>query len=246
VDIKKIELFKTSTKTISYQEIGDITYKRNSRARRLSISINRSSGVKVTIPGTLSFRSAETFVLSKSAWIIEKIDHFKKTQIIISPSEEFKTRRHALLFEPADVEKITVKIRLNKIIIIYPESLNVSDELVQVAAKKGIENAYRLEAKEILPQRVDEIAGKYGFKYNKIGIKRSTSRWGSCSARNNINLSLFLMKLPDMMVDYIILHELCHTVHKNHGPKFWAALDKLTDGKAKSLSKQVRRYKAGI
>lgn len=236
----------TSKKIINYPKIGDITYKRNSRARRLSISINNSSGVRVTIPGTLSFRSAESFVLSKSEWIIEKVEFFSKKEDLIIQSGAYKTRAHTLLYFPVNSTKIIVKIDSTNINVFYPEHLDISNNQVQIATKKGIENAYRLEAKEMLPQRVDLIAKKYGFRFNRISIKRTTSRWGSCSSKDNINLSIFLMKLPDELIDYIILHELCHTVHKNHGPKFWAALDQITEGNAKKLSKEVKRFKTGI
>ena len=239
-------MFKTANKTVTYPGIGNITYKRNSRARRLSISVKNSSGVKVTIPGALSFRSAESFVLSKSKWIVEKVEYFSSRETKFTQSGVTKTRNHTLEFLPINTDKIAVRVKLPSINVYYPESIEISNDQIQNAARKGIENAYRIEAKEILPPRVELLANKFGYKYSRISIKKATTRWGSCSARNNINLSIFLMKLPDTLIDYIILHELCHTVHKNHGPKFWAELDRITEGNAKKLSKEVRTYKAGI
>jgi predicted metal-dependent hydrolase len=246
VGTKKVTLFSTTKKIVSYPEIGNITYKRNTRARRLSISINNSTGVKVTIPGTLSFRSAESFVLSKSQWIIEKVEYLSKREVNIIQTDTYKTRHHTLLFIPTEHQKISIKLVPDYIQVYYPNNLEISSEKIQLAARKGIENAYRSEAKEMLPNRVEHLANKFGFKYNKVAIKKSTSRWGSCSSRNNINLSIYLMKLPDVLIDYIVLHELCHITHKNHGPKFWAALDQMTGGDAKKLSKEVRRFKTGI
>lgn len=239
-------MFKTSNKTVNYPGIGNITYKRNTRARRLSISVKNSSGVKVTIPGTLSFRSAESFVLSKSKWIIEKVEYFSTKETKLIQSGEIVTRNHTLHFIPTNKDKIVVKIKSNIIAVNYPNNIDISSDQVQSAARKGIEHAYRIEAKEILPERVELLAKKYGYKYTAVSIKKATTRWGSCSSKNNINLSIFLMKLPDQLIDYIILHELCHTVHKNHGPRFWAELDRITDGNAKKLSKEVRTYKAGV
>ena len=86
--------------------------------------------------------------------------------------------------------------------------------------------ALRKEAKKILPQRLEELAKKHGFKYNKVAIRNAKTRWGSCSYRNNINLNLHLARLDGDLIDYVILHELCHTVEKNHGAKFWALLHK--------------------
>lgn len=246
MDIKKIILFRTTNKTVNYPGIGNISYKRNSRARRLSISIKNSSGVRVTIPGTLSFRSAESFVLSKSKWIIEKVEYFNSKETKLIHSGVYKTRNHTLHFIPTQSDKIVVRVKTPDINIHYPENIEVTNEQVQSAAKKGIEHAFRIEAKEMLPEKVKLIAEKFGYKYTKVAIKKATTRWGSCSAKNNINLSIFLMKLPDELIDYIVLHELCHTVHKNHGSKFWAELDRNSNGNAKLLSKEVRKYKAGI
>jgi len=246
LDFKKIELLKDNYKTVDYPGIGLITYKRNLKARRLSISVKNSAMVKVTIPSTLSFRSAESFVLSKSKWIVEKVEYFNKAKVNFSEATTFKTREHTLNFVPTNNNKILVKLEQGFINVLYPLGIEVSSKPVQEAAKKGIEFAYRYEAKKYLPNRVEQLAKQFGFKYGKIGIKKASTRWGSCSPKNNINLSLFLMKLPDNLIDYIILHELCHTVHKNHGPKFWSELDRLTQGNAKQLSKEVKKFRASI
>lgn len=83
----------------------------------------------------------------------------------------------------------------------------------------------RKDAKAYLPKKVEELAQKHGFHYKKVSIKAMRTRWGSCSYFNNINLNLNLMKLEDELVEYVILHELCHTVEKNHGPRFWELLE---------------------
>lgn len=244
MDFKEVDLI--SSKIVDYPEIGKISYKRNLRARRLSISIRHTTGICVTIPGALSFRSAESFVLSKSKWIIEKVEYFNTHTTKIDQSNGYKTRNHTLKFIPYNSETIQVKIVSPFINVYFPEYLSISNYQIQSIATKGIELAFRIEAKEYLPQRVDLIANKYGFKYTKLSIKKSKTRWGSCSSKDNINLSIFLMKLPDELIDYIIIHELCHTIHKNHGPKFWEALNHYTNGNAKNLSKEVKQYRAGI
>ncbi|MDR3328515.1 MAG: M48 family metallopeptidase [Prevotellaceae bacterium] len=100
----------------------------------------------------------------------------------------------------------------------------------------------RRQAKQFLPQRVAALAARHGLSYSRITIKNIHSRWGSCSAQNNLNFSIYLMHLPDDLVDHVILHELCHTVHKNHGPKFWALLDSLTNGAAKQQAALLTKY----
>ena len=97
-------------------------------------------------------------------------------------------------------------------------------------------------AKEHIPERVAYFAPAVGVKYGKITIRKQRSRWGSCSSRNDLSLSLHLMKLPDRLIDYILIHELCHTLHRNHGPAFHALLDRMTGGKHRLLQKELRDY----
>ena len=75
--------------------------------------------------------------------------------------------------------------------------------------------------------------------------RRATrSKWGSCNGRNDLSLSLYLMTLPEHLRDFVILHELCHTVHHDHSPRFHALLDRLVGGKEKLLNKELRSYRA--
>lgn len=100
----------------------------------------------------------------------------------------------------------------------------------------------RAAAKATLPQRVAELASLHGLKYGKVSIRASRSKWGSCSAVGNISLSLFLMILPEHLRDYVILHELAHTVHHNHSPRFHALVNSLTDGQEKTLARELKEY----
>jgi len=100
----------------------------------------------------------------------------------------------------------------------------------------------REKARKQLVKRLDELSQTYGFKYNRVFIRNQKTRWGSCSAKNNINLNVNLVRLPDELIDYILLHELVHTCVKTHGRRFWDGLNKLI-GDAKGLDRQLNRYK---
>lgn len=108
--------------------------------------------------------------------------------------------------------------------------------------RKAAELLLRQRALEYLPGRTAELAKLHGFSYRRISIRGSRTRWGSCSAVNNINLSIHLMQLPYHLIDYVILHELVHTIHKNHSPVFWQLLNQHT-GNAKALAREVRKYR---
>ena len=107
------------------------------------------------------------------------------------------------------------------------------------------ETALRRRAQSALPARLAQLARQHGFQYSGITIRKSRTRWGSCSSKKSINLSLYLMMLPDHLIEYVLLHELCHTVQMNHSPAFWALLDRCTGNKAKALKKEIREYRLG-
>lgn len=106
---------------------------------------------------------------------------------------------------------------------------------VQPASDSEVEQL-RKQAKDELPSRLVQLASRYGFEYNRVTIKHNATNWGSCSARNNINLNLNIVRLPHVLQDYILLHELCHLRHHNHGHAFHLLLEHvLTDNLLKSV-----------
>jgi predicted metal-dependent hydrolase len=109
-------------------------------------------------------------------------------------------------------------------------------------ARRLAEEALRKKALAWLPGRTAELSSIHGFSFNKVTVRASRSRWGSCSASNNINLSLYLMQLPSHLIDYVIIHELVHTVHKNHGPLFWQLLE-MHAGGARALAAEMKKYR---
>ncbi len=121
-------------------------------------------------------------------------------------------------------------------------------ERVSKSTPKTRENEAVIEerrklAHKILPKRLDELARKYGFKYAKVFVKNQRTVWGSCSYRNNINLNLNLVALDSEFIDYVLLHELTHTVHKNHQKAFY---DLLTKNMPNALDIQKRLKKIKI
>ena len=96
--------------------------------------------------------------------------------------------------------------------------------------------ALRRKAKDELPGRLAELASRYGFSYNRVAIKHNATNWGSCSSKSNINLNLNIVRLPRVLQDYILLHELCHLRHQDHGHAFHLLLEHvLTDNLMKLL-----------
>jgi predicted metal-dependent hydrolase len=153
----------------------------------------------------------------------------------------FHTREHRLRLSGHGKNTIQIVIKNRIIYVFYPENADVRDIRIQKSIRRAITEAWRIEAKNHLPLRVKELAAKHGFKYAGVYVKNAGTRWGSCSSSNNINLNVQLMRLPQHLTDYVILHELAHTVQKNHGKDFWALLEKVT-GNARGLDRQLKKF----
>ena len=104
--------------------------------------------------------------------------------------------------------------------LLFDESFKLADA-AQSKASLMFERWYRTQAKMIINERVDVYARQYNFQYKRIGITSARTRWGSCSANGSLNFSWRLMMAPIEAIDYVIIHELVHTVVHNHSRQFW-------------------------
>ena len=120
----------------------------------------------------------------------------------------------------------------------------------QKALRDVLVEVLREEAKILLPQKLSYFSDQYGFHFHKVTIKHNSSNWGSCSRAGNINLNLNLIRLPEPLCDYVLLHELCHLKEPNHGPRFHALLERLCLSNIRHLidlgSPDAMKYRASI
>lgn len=226
----------------NHPSLGTITVVRSTRARRLSLSIRATGAVRLTIPPGISQPEALRFLHEKAEWVIharERLALRHPPQMIELP---YATRNHVLELNPSACLNPAFRITAGVIRVSYPALLRYDTPQVQEVIRQAIEEAWRIEAKTYLPQRVHILCKTLGFHCGVITIRNSRSRWGSCSGTDNLSLSLHLMKLPDSLIDYVIIHELCHTRHKNHGAKFHTLLNQMTGGKHPQLRQELKRY----
>jgi predicted metal-dependent hydrolase len=99
----------------------------------------------------------------------------------------------------------------------------------------------RAVARRIIAQRLETLAQRHGFSYQRLFVRSQKTRWGSCSMQNNINLNVHLICLPSELMDYVILHELVHTRIKDHSIQFWNCLAQCIED-PKALDRELTRY----
>ncbi|MBA7577053.1 hypothetical protein ES708_18899 [subsurface metagenome] len=232
-------------KKVFVDGIGNVLFIKKPKVKNINIRLYADGRVKVTLPVYSSWSQAIKVVRNKILWILKQRKKLKmrerKQQIIINSDTVFPYLKHKMELIPVESTRGKIKAHNGILKIFYPDGINIEDKRIQDFIRKGITEAMRIEAKKFLPQRVENLAGKYGFSYRKVFIKNAKTLWGSCSSKNNINLNLHLMRLPEKLQDYIIIHELAHTVHRNHSMKFWKQLD-LYVGDARLLAKELKSY----
>ena len=175
-------------------DVGEVILRKGRGRKRITLRVSPHSGVTVSMPWFVPYKTGLDLFLKKKDWALETIEH-QKNKLIDQPAPT-----------PSEIETM------------------------------------RKEAKRVLPVRLAELARIYSFEYNQVRIKNNVSNWGSCSRKGNINLNLNLMRVPEDLRDYVMLHELCHLRHPNHGPAFHALLESLCPGH-RAKEKELRKYR---
>jgi len=227
------------------KDFGDIEFVRNLRSKYIRVRI-LADGLKVSLPGGATESEAIKFLDSKRKSILTKQKNLRIKKENHALELNFDTSIQTLTFVVSvkAVERTDIFIALKEgiLTIEFPARGNLQSESAQKHCWNGINYFLRKEAKRLLPNRTKQLAGKFGFHYADVKIQSSKTRWGSCSRSRSINLSMYLMLLPSQLVDYVILHELCHTKEMNHSDKFWAWMDRVTENKSKALRAELKQF----
>ena len=163
--------------------------------------------------------------------------HQKKVAYTLKVSNRARRMRLAIYCDGAFV--VTVPQNMNQGLVeqfIIKKSQWVLDKLEYFKSFSGtlfIKSTkkdfadHKEEALALAERRVEHFNKIYKFRFNKINIKNQKTRWGSCSRKGNLNFNYKIALLPQRMADYIIVHELCHLAHADHGPAFYRILQRL-------------------
>lgn len=224
-------------KKFQVAELPVVIYKRKT-SRSLRLSISHGGQVRVSIPLWAPYSAGVGFAQSRLEWIRQQLP---VSRALLTEGHAIG-KSHRLHFVTANIDKATVRLRQNEILVQYPVELSLSEPEVQAAAERGSLRALRLQAETLLPQRLHQLAEKHGYTYENVSVKRLKSRWGSCDQHRNITLNLYLMQLPWNCIDYVLLHELAHTRVMQHGPKFWAEMARVLPD-VQQMRKLMRTYR---
>ena len=234
------------------EPFGIVTVKRRTGARSIRIRIEADS---LTVSADL-YTSAEEIIRlledNKEA-ILKKQESQKSKKQLITDNFEITNRYFSLCIRIDDKLKkhlLALETEHNSMPYRFVLRCNVNvdfnDTATQELLLKVINQTIRKVAQKPLEERTKQIASQLGFEINTVRTKLEKSKWGSCSSKKNINLSAYLILLPERLTDFVIIHELCHLKEMNHSPRFHALVNQYTGGRERELEKELKRYSINI
>jgi predicted metal-dependent hydrolase len=204
-------------------QLPEIKRQTRSNAQRLRLRI-RADGIFLTLPPLVSEHLIQRFLAESQSWMLE---HWQKLNTTPRVQSVAQLVDGELLSFPIWEKQWRIQLiaEPSKIIVEQGDCLLIS----QQHAEKRLKHWVLQQAKLLLPIRLAQLAAKHQFNYRQCTVRHAKSRWGSCSSQGNISLNAALVFLPAALLDYVLLHELCHTRQMNHSKQFWAEMQKVDD-----------------
>jgi len=205
--------------TITDKEFGTITVRRSPRSSHVKISVAPNGTLRASMPMYAPMLMLKRLITSSR-------DELRDMIRVQRPAMELQNgmpigKSHTLVVIPA--AKSTVEVSRNKqqITVKLPADTDLNDPAVVEKVREVTIAALRIEAKSYLPKRLAFLANDMNCTYERVRFSHASGRWGSCSSSGTISLNIALMKLPHELIDYVLIHELCHTKQMNHSDAFW-------------------------
>lgn len=244
-----------ASQIIEVEGIGPITVKRRRGQKSTTLRLSRKGEVVLGTNFSTPLYMLKKFAVDNRAWLEQiKSKAGYHDAINIYDGQELSSR---LKFEivvdgclDSGEKKFSYRKGSDRVLIKVSSEFNDLDSVrLEEAERKELDKqvikALRYEAKEFLPVALKQVSIRMGVQYNSVTIRDTSSRWGSCSSNNDINLSLWLMILPKDLIIYVLVHELAHVAHKHHGKEFWDEVKRWIPNH-KELRFKLKKYSAQV
>ncbi len=199
-----------------------ILFAKRKGTRIIRLSMKSDGTIRVSVPYGVPELLAKRFIMQKRDWILEHI----KPKTLLSDGQHIG-KNHTLSVVEGTSTRSHSKITDTEIRVTLPQGTTATSTEAQKTIRKACEKALLAESERLLHQRVDTISKKSGIAYNSVTVKKLKSRWGACDNRNNLSFNTYLIQLDWALIDYVICHELAHTIHHHHQKSFWELVEQL-------------------
>jgi len=202
-------------------EFGDISVRRSVRASSIRISVAPDGTLRASLPPYAPLFVLKRMVQSSRTELRSMLERQAPSYDLHSGMEIGKSHRLTIV----RAERTAIKRYKQQITVVLGPGDQITDPKIERQVRDEIATALRVEAKSYLPNRLKYLARQLDCTYEKVRFSHASSRWGSCSTSGTISLNIALMKLPFELIDYVIIHELCHTKQMNHSKGFWRLVE---------------------
>jgi predicted metal-dependent hydrolase len=226
-------LVNMATNLLQDAEFGAVTIRRSHLSRSLRLKVNERGDVVISMPKRAPLYLAKK-LLDDARDQVRRTVQKTQTQLVVLQNGELIGKSHRLVIRDSD--ELSGRLIGTFIEITVPSHLAVDSLEVQDYIKQFALKALRTQAKAYLSRQLQILADQYSFSYSNVRFSNAGTRWGSCSSTGTISLNVWLMQLPFELIDYVIIHELCHTRQMNHSQEFWALVEAILPN-----YKQLRR-----
>lgn len=229
----------------TYPHIGSVEIVVNKRLKRINLNVQKTGVVRLSMPHIKYLPEAEKFLQQRTDWILktkQTVEQRLQKKPLLSNTENITPQHNLRFVEIESTKQLRAKISETEIIIFISPNTDRSTKQVQNFVQKVREQALLNMAHDFIPQRLQQLAVKHNFRYSQCKISRAKTRWGSCSHSDTINISCYIMQLPAHLIDFILLHELTHTIYKNHAKEFHAHLQLCLPKPENDYEQEIRQY----
>jgi len=202
------------------------------RRKTIGITIDRNGEVRVSAPLGISERQIRETVQKKAGWIIKKVSEVieRNSNLICRQfvsGEKFMYLGEEYTLEVAEKDLGKAEVLMQEDTITVYISRGLSEESRKQAIKEALIKWYRQRFDEIVKERIKKYSMQLKVAPCRVVIKNQKTRWGSCSNKGNINLNWRLIMAPLHIIDYVVVHELCHLKVMNHSKDFWNLVESI-------------------
>lgn len=226
--------------TIEDKEFGPITVRRTGNSRSMKATVAPSGTLRISVPSYTPLFMVKRMIAGSR----KELQLLLNTRPKLSLANGMRIGKSHTMFVRSGPSARIHLTGLQLIVTLAPEDSLEDSQLVN-DVRTRIQAILRKEAKHHLPKRIRYIADRHGFDYSSLRFTHASSRWGSCNNKQAISLNIALMNLPFELIDYVLIHELAHTKHLNHGAAFWSEVE-IADPAYKFHRKQLKQYNPSI
>lgn len=210
--------------TLNDQEFGAIALRRSQLARSIRLKISQNGQISISMPKFAPLYLANR-LLDQSRPQIRR--GLAQTQSNLTPLNHGDIIGKSHRLNISNGPKLSSRLAGTDLHITLPSTIETQSTTAQTYIKQAALKALRKQAQAYLSRRLSALANNHGFRFSGMRFSNAGTRWGSCSTQGTISLNIWLMQLPFELIDYVLLHELCHTREMNHSPRFWAQVEAL-------------------